>query len=179
MTKNKPLRDMDDAVDRSPLDALVARSVEDVAPLGRLVRQAHRAFMRVMEPRLAAYGISTGTWSFMRLLWTEDGMTQSELSRCMKVKEPTTVRAVDRLQTLGYVERRRTDADKRKVRVFLTDKGRGLKRSVLPLAHEVNGIGLSGLTADEVKTMRRLLAIVINSLDEYVAKSADGEDAED
>ena len=129
--------------------------------------------MRVLEPRLAAHGISTGTWSFLRLLWLQDGMTQTELSQLMKVKEPTTVRALDRLQALGYVVRRLADADQRKRRIFLTDNGRALGRELLPLAHEVNEIGVSVLTKAEQKALGVLLSTVIKSLDDYVAEDYD------
>ena len=47
---------------------------------GYLVRDAHRAFQRLLERRIAAYGLKRGQWYFLRVLWTEDGLSQRELS---------------------------------------------------------------------------------------------------
>jgi len=41
---------------------------------GYLVRDAHRAFQKLLEKRIAAHGISRGQWYFLRVLWTEDGL---------------------------------------------------------------------------------------------------------
>ncbi len=47
---------------------------------GYLVRDAHRAFQRLLERRIAPHGITRGQWYFLRVLWTEDGPSQRELS---------------------------------------------------------------------------------------------------
>jgi MarR family transcriptional regulator for hemolysin len=49
--------------------------------IGYLTRIAFRAFSRALETRTAPYGVSSGQWRFLRVLWREDGLTQRELSR--------------------------------------------------------------------------------------------------
>ena len=61
---------------------------------GYLVRDAHRAFQRLLEKRIAAYGVKRGQWYFLRVLWTEDGLSQRELSARVGMMEPTTVIAL-------------------------------------------------------------------------------------
>src|SRR5262249_57263649 len=61
---------------------------------GYLVRDAHRAFQRLLERRIAAYGVTRGQWYFLRALWNEDGLTQRELSARVGMMEPTTVIAL-------------------------------------------------------------------------------------
>src|SRR6266511_889072 len=61
---------------------------------GYLVRDAHRAFQRLLERRIAAYGVTRGQWYFLRVLWNEDGLTQRELSARVGMMEPTTVIAL-------------------------------------------------------------------------------------
>ena len=39
---------------------------------GYLVRDAHRAFQRLLERRIAAYGVTRGQWYFLRVLWITD-----------------------------------------------------------------------------------------------------------
>ena len=42
---------------------------------GFLVRDANRAFQRLLEKRIASYRVSRGQWYFLRVLWTEDGLS--------------------------------------------------------------------------------------------------------
>ena len=49
--------------------------------LGYLVRDANRAFQRLLERRISPHGVTRGQWYFLRVLWEEDGLSQRELSR--------------------------------------------------------------------------------------------------
>ena len=57
--------------------------------------------------RLAEHGVSFGHWTFLRILWEGDGLTQRELSEQAGVMEPTTFSALKTMERLGYVARRK------------------------------------------------------------------------
>ena len=132
--------------------------------LGYLVRDTYRAFTRELETRIAAEGVSIGQWYFLRVLWEEDGLTQRELSRRVGMMEPTTVTAVNAMESKGLVRRVRDEGDRRKMMVVLTDHGRRLKNRLLPSAKAVNELAARGLSEDEVATLRRLLSRAIENL---------------
>lgn len=48
--------------------------------------------------------MTLGHWTFLRILWEKDGLTQRELSYEAGVMEPTTVIAVRAMEALGYVK---------------------------------------------------------------------------
>jgi len=125
--------------------------------LGYLVRDTFRAFTRELETRIAAEGVSIGQWYFLRALWEEDGLTQRDLSRRVGMMEPTTVTAVNAMESKGLVRRVRDESDRRKMKVLLTPHGSALKERLLPCAKDVNELAASGLSEDEVATLRRLL----------------------
>ena len=52
--------------------------------LGYLVRDANRAFQRLLERRISPHGVTRGQWYFLRVLWKEDGLSQRELSRARR-----------------------------------------------------------------------------------------------
>ena len=89
---------------------------------GYLVRDAHRAFQRLLEKRIAPYGVARGQWYFLRVLWTEDGLSQRELSARVGMMEPTTVIALRSMERAGLIRRVRSSDDKRKAQVWLTPK---------------------------------------------------------
>jgi len=48
--------------------------------------------------------------------------------------------------------------------VYLTEKGRALKETLVPLAEDTNTVSIHGLTAEDVKTTRRVLLTMIENL---------------
>jgi len=132
--------------------------------LAHLVKDATRALVRALQMRLGEHRVSFGHWTFLRILWEGDGLTQRELSDEAGVQEPTTFAALKAMQRLGYVTRRRVGSDRKKVYVFLTPKGRALKRVLVPLAEEVNAIAVRGVRRGDVATARKVLLATIENL---------------
>lgn len=122
--------------------------------------------MRSLSRRLAAHGVPFGHWTFLRILWKRDGLTQRELSEQAGVMEPTTFAAIKAMEKLGYVKRKRLRDNRKNVYVHLTRKGRALESKLVPLARQVNEIGLRGLSAEERATVRRALLRIIDNLRE-------------
>ena len=119
--------------------------------------------MRALQARLAAHGVSFGHWTFLRILWERDGLTQRELSADAGVMEPTTVAALRAMEKAGYVTRTQVERNRKNVYVHLTARGRALKAKLVPLAEEVNRVAVAGLARDDVeKTRAHLLTIIEN-----------------
>jgi DNA-binding MarR family transcriptional regulator len=114
--------------------------------------------------RLAAHAVSFGHWTFLRILWESDGLTQRELSEQAGVMEPTTFSALKAMERLGYVVRRRRDGDRKKVYVFLTPKGRRLRDKLVPLAEEVNRIAVRSVPVTDIAAARIVLLAIIENL---------------
>jgi DNA-binding MarR family transcriptional regulator len=146
---------------------------DDILPpsrsVGYLVRQTHRAFTRALQARIAPHGVSIGMWFFLRALWQEDGVSQRELSQRVGMMEPTTASALNNMERKGFVRRVRNRSDRRIVNVFLTERGRALRRELLPLAAEVNEAALRGLAVGEVAQLRALLGKIQARLDADMA----------
>lgn len=125
--------------------------------VGHALRETFRAFSRVLASRISAHGVTIGQWYFLRVLWQEDGLTQRELSQRVGMMEPTTVTALNGMERRGYVRRVRNAADRRKVNIYLTQKGRSLRDKLLPHAVEVNEIAAEGVQAEEIEGLRKVL----------------------
>src|SRR6187551_466593 len=106
--------------------AVILRHWREAVPndrLAHLVKDATRALVRALQVRLAEHSVSFGHWTFLRILWEGDGLTQRELSASAGVMEPTTYSALKAMERLGYIARRQRGDDRKKVFVFLTPKG--------------------------------------------------------
>lgn len=132
--------------------------------LAHLIRDVARSQMRSLQQRLQAHGVSFGHWTFLRILWTEDGLTQRELSELAGVMEPTTFSAVKSMEQMGLIERRQLPGNRKNMHVFLTEDGRALEERLVPLAEEVNRISVTGLSEKNVATVRKSLLTMIENL---------------
>jgi len=120
--------------------------------------------VRELQGRLAAHGVSFGHWTFLRILWRRDGLTQRELSDEAGVMEPSTHAAIKGMEKLGYVKRLQLPGNRKTVYVHLTPKGRALKAKLEPLAKDVNRDATLGLSSKEVETARKVLLAVTENL---------------
>jgi MarR family transcriptional regulator, organic hydroperoxide resistance regulator len=132
--------------------------------LAHLVKDATRALVRALQVRLAQHGVPFGHWTFLRILWEHDGLTQSELSGEAGVMEPTTFTALKAMQKHGYITRRQAPGNRKNVYVFLTPKGRALKAKLVPAAEEVNRVAVSGIARKDVARTREHLLTIIENL---------------
>ena len=150
-----------------PSTQVILRHWREAVPddrLAHLVKDATRALVRALQMRLGEHGVSFGHWTFLRILWESDGLTQRELSEQAGVMEPTTFSAVKAMERLGYVVRRRRPGDRKKVYVYLTAKGRGLRKKLVPLAEDVNRIAVRHIRSADIARTRKLLLSIIENL---------------
>ena len=132
--------------------------------LAHLVKDATRSLVRALSLRLAQHGVSFGHWTFLRILWEHDGLTQRELSEQAGVMEPTTFSAIKAMEELGYVTRRQMPENRKNVYVHLTPSGRALKEKLVPLAEEVNRVATRGVAPEDIAATRRALAAMLENL---------------
>lgn len=132
--------------------------------LAHLIKDAMRGVSRALQMRLMEHDVSFGHWTFLRILWENDGLTQKQLSEEAGLMEPTTHAALRAMEELGYIERRKRPENRKNVHVYLTDKGRALKDVLVPIAEEVNRIAVQGVSAAAIATTRETLFSIIENL---------------
>lgn len=132
---------------------------------GYLVRDAHRAFQRLLERRIAPFGVTRGQWYFLRVLWTEDGLSQRELSARVGMMEPTTVIALRSMEKSGLIRRVRSTHDRRIAHVWLTPKAKRMRNRLLQVARGITDQAEDGIETGELAVFRRVIARMTGNLD--------------
>lgn len=132
--------------------------------MAHLVKDVTRCFLRSLQVRLDSKGVSLGHWTFLRILWLRDGLTQRELSQEAGLVEPTTLVALRSMEALGYITRERAEGNRKNIYVHLTPEGRALKRKLIPLAEQVNAMAMQELSEADIETTRRTLLVMLGNL---------------
>jgi MarR family transcriptional regulator, organic hydroperoxide resistance regulator len=161
------------AIEKHPTEEILRHWREAVPEdrLAHLVKDATRALVRALQMRLVEHGVSFGHWTFLRILWEHDGLTQRTLSEQAGVMEPTTFSALKAMEQLGYVTRRQMPDNRKNVYVYLTPKGRALKGKLVPLAEEVNRVAVTGVSPEDIARSREILIAIIENLARDEAQS--------
>ena len=90
--------------------------------LSHLLSQANRHLSR----QLTAEGVSLDQWRLMKALSQSGGMAMGKLADELVLNHPTLTKLVDRMVQDALVYRVPDATDRRKVRMFLSDKGLSL-----------------------------------------------------
>jgi len=129
----------------------------------------YRDIMSATERRTKSEGMTAAQWRFMRTLFIEDGINQRELSRRVGLREPTTTRAIIKLEELGMVRREADPANARKVLITLTESGRRQVSALIPQVCEINEAALAGLDESETQQFKALLLRAIRNVQRDIA----------
>jgi DNA-binding MarR family transcriptional regulator len=122
--------------------------------------QLARTFYRVQRKivvALAARDVTLPQFDVLATLRFGEGLTQQELAGRLLVTKGNVCGVLDRLEALGWVERRADPDDRRANRVYLTGAGRRKVDTLLPEHDAVVVETLSVLPDTGVKSLRKLL----------------------
>lgn len=92
--------------------------------MGRLINILSRAIQQDLKDVLAPFDISVGEEPYYMALIEEDGVSQDQLSKKVKVDKAATARMVKSLEEKGYLIRKIDSDDKRNKKLYLTKIGR-------------------------------------------------------
>ena len=133
--------------------------------LAHLVKDAGKLLARALQSRLNERSIAYGHWTFLRILWKHNGISQTRLSQLAGVMAPSTVSAVRAMEKLGYIVRKQKPSNRKNIYIFLTPAGKALEAELVPLAVEVNDIAVTGLTRRQIAEFRKALIAIIGNLE--------------
>ncbi|MDX6381940.1 MAG: MarR family transcriptional regulator, organic hydroperoxide resistance regulator [Rubrobacteraceae bacterium] len=128
-----------------------------LAPLGFAFWRMKSAFEREM-------GVSAGTWFSLALLSKKDGISQGELSKTFEIDPSRVTRLAKRLEGEGLILRKRDPEDHRIVRMFLTEKGRGLVQDLSEHRVRFDRRIAALLVPEELTELRRILGVLAKNM---------------
>lgn len=95
------------------------------------VYSAAHAFTAAYKPVLEPLGLTYPQYLILIVLWEQDGPSVKKLSQLLRLDPGTLTPVLKRLEASGFVRRVRDPKDERLVRIYLSEKGRGVQSKAL------------------------------------------------
>jgi DNA-binding MarR family transcriptional regulator len=102
--------------------------------LAYLLAQANREVNRQLEMRLSEEGVPVEQWRILKVLSDGRGHSMGELAEAVLLNHPTLTKMIDRMVSDALVYRAQDPEDRRRVLMFISDRGRVLCRRLNSLA---------------------------------------------
>ena len=136
---------------------------------GFLMAKIRQVGERLFERMLNAEGIeiNTAQGRIMFALWQKDGIPINELAQKTQLKKSTLTSMLDRLETMGYIQRQRSEKDRRIILIQRTQKDRELEKKYAEISQEMTRLYYQGFSDKEIDMFENSLARILDNLIEY------------
>ncbi|MCL1819866.1 MAG: MarR family transcriptional regulator [Oscillospiraceae bacterium] len=134
---------------------------------GFLVSQIKQISGRIFERLLVNSGIEAFNGAQGRILyvlWQNDGVPIVTLAQETGLAKTTLTSMLDRMESSGLITRVFDKADRRQIRISLTEKARELEDDFEKVSDQMNEIYYEGLTKEEIKTFEKILLKILSNL---------------
>ncbi len=149
----------------------VPASGDDLLALDRQVcfalAVASRSVIAVYRPLLEPLQLTHPQYLVMLALWERSPRSVRDISASLRLDPATLSPLLKRLEALGYLTRRRSDEDERRLAVELTEVGRRLRQQAEAIPPAV--VERLGLARTDLDELHRVLTRVITATERTVA----------
>lgn len=135
--------------------------------MGSYISSFYRLGASFLSKEYKDYGIGSGQYQFLFSLYLEDGVSHDKLTEKMSVDKATTTRAIMKLEEEGYVKRVLDENDKRKYKIFLTDKAVEKKEEILNIGSKWEQQLIGCLEPEEFKSLEEIFKKISKNQDKY------------
>ncbi|WKY45148.1 MarR family transcriptional regulator [Eubacteriaceae bacterium ES2] len=134
--------------------------------IGKNISIIHRYSQVFLNPVLKKYNLGSGQYTFLMILFDNNGINQEKLTELVKIDKANTARAVNKLVAEGYVTKTVSDKDKRAYQLYTTEKAEIIKADLNVIFDSWNNILLNGLTVEE----ENLLAFLLDKIEQNISQ---------
>ena len=131
----------------------------------RIKQVGGRVFDRILsQKKIDVFNGAQGR--ILYVLWQDNGVPISELSRQTGLDTTTLTSMLDRMETADLIYRDRGDKDRRKIRIYLTEKAKGLEEDYNSVSEEMSRIYYKGFSDQEIEQLESYLERTLKNVEE-------------
>jgi MarR family transcriptional regulator for hemolysin len=125
----------------------------DEKSFGYVLVDVTRLFRKHFDRRAVPLGLTRSQWRALKAIGHKEGMSQTELADFLEMEPIPVGRVIDRLQDSGFVERRADPTDRRRWRLYVTEKAHGVIDSMEDISRELRRESQRGIKSADMQTM--------------------------
>jgi DNA-binding MarR family transcriptional regulator len=137
--------------------------LQDYVPY--LINRAGTKIASEFSREISAFGITLQMWRVLAALWQSGQQSLADLSYRTSIEISTLSRIVGRMEAKKLVKRGRSGDDRRALSLALTKAGERMTQKIIPIANRYERAATRGMTAADIKRMRRLLKLLFANID--------------
>lgn len=123
---------------------------EHIDKISSQMRRQYSEMLRELD-------LHVGQDNLLCKLWSDDGITQMQLTERLSCEPPTVTNMVKTLEKKGFVYRKKDSEDGRVSRVYLTEKGEAVREPIEQIWHKQQSKLLNGLSTEDLKLLNKFL----------------------
>ncbi len=131
------------------------RQFNDSIPLKLL--KARESTMSFFRPVLQEIGLTEQQWRVIRALNEYKELESKQLAELCCILSPSLTGIINRLEANGYIKRRKSTEDQRRMLISLTDKSKRMFNEVSPRLEARYAEMTSQLSAEKMQLLKELL----------------------
>jgi len=134
--------------------------------LGMLIGQVHRLSTKRFVQNSHKYGleISLDQWLVLGPVWKNEGISQKDISEYCGKDKTSVTKIIDTLEKKNLVVRVTDQLDHRVKRVVLSNKGKELFLSALPVMAQTRDELRNGISDNEIESLKIILNKIYKNL---------------
>jgi DNA-binding MarR family transcriptional regulator len=134
--------------------------------LGFLLKDTTRLYIQRFERHAGSLGLTLAQCRALIRLAESEGVSQTRLAELAELEPMTLVRILDRMESEGWIERRRSAKDRRMHCLFLTAKAKPLLESIRRVMDKTSSEALAGVPKHQTELLIELIDAVRTNLAE-------------
>lgn len=144
-------------------------------PFGKYITRMYWLQQAWLNEKISSYSIRITQYSILRYLYKNDGTSQERIAFDLKIDKSLCSREVRKLETAGYIVRKRDEIDSRKFIVRLTERAWSLEQELVDIGNQLNDEVFAGFSPEDEEIAYQIVGRVIKNLDRTEVKE-DGND---
>ena len=142
------------------------KKLESEITLGMLIGQVHRLSTKRFVKNSHTHGleISLDQWLVLGPIWKNNGISQKDISEYCGKDKTSVTKIIDTLEKKNLVVRVTDQLDHRVKRVALSNKGKELFLSALPVMAKTRNEVRNGISDNEIESLKDILNKIYKNL---------------
>ena len=141
--------------------------------VGYWVTIASQAIRRVLGQRLSEQDLTLRQWEVLAMLACNPELSQTQMAERMGIEPATLAGVVNRMERDGWIVKSSSSEDRRQSRLLPTAQAESIWNRSLTLSAEVRAQAVSGVSQEDLQTLRRVCATIRDNLSRISSPSVD------